>query len=57
MTKQPEVVELAQKILKAAGKQNPATMMKALLMCMRLIDVVTPRPRKTKLGADKTEEM
>lgn len=35
MAKQPqEVVDLARKLLKAAGKQSPITLMKALLLCM-----------------------
>lgn len=42
----PEVAELAQKMLKAAGKQNPVTLMQALLMCMRLVEFVTIEPPK-----------
>lgn len=47
MADQPhEVAELAQKMLKAAGTQNPVTLMKALLLCMQLVDATTPRPKK-----------
>lgn len=33
----PEVADLAQEILNKFGKQNPETLLKALLMCIQLI--------------------
>ena len=51
MAKQPqEVMDLAAKLLKAAGKQNPVTMMNALLVCMQLVDATTHGPRKAKVS-------
>lgn len=44
----PEVILLAKQLLKAAGKQNPVTLMNALLVCMELIDAAHNGPRKTK---------
>ena len=53
MAKQPqEVVDLAQRLLKAAGKQSPVVMMNALLLCMQLVDATTHGPRK--VGSRKT---
>lgn len=40
-----EVAALAQKMLKAAGEQNPVNLMKALLLCIQLVDA-TARPTK-----------
>lgn len=37
---QQSVVMLAQSLLKAAGKQDPERLMKALLMCMQVVDQV-----------------
>ena len=47
-TPNPEVTALAQKMLKAAGKQNPVTLMYALLLCMQLVDAMTHGFRKVK---------
>lgn len=50
----PEIIDLAHKILKAAGKQNPVTLMNALLVCMKLIDSVhKDQPKKAE--KDQTE--
>jgi hypothetical protein len=35
------VIDLSKKLLKAAGKQSPVTMMMALLMCMRVVEAST----------------
>lgn len=48
MKQPPEVILLAKKLLKAAGKQSPVTLMNALLVCMELIDAAQHGPRKTK---------
>ena len=51
MAKQPqEVMDLATKLLKAAGKQTPVTLMNALLVCMQLVDATTHGPRKVGAG-------
>ncbi len=45
---QNDVVLLAQKILKTAGKQDPAVLMHALLLCIQTIDAAHNGPRKEK---------
>lgn len=53
MKQPPEVIVLAQKLLKAAGKQNPVTLMNALLVCMETIDKTHRlQPRNTPSNAE-----
>ena len=53
MKQPPEVIVLAQKLLKAAGKQNPVTLMNALLVCMETIDKTHMlQPRNTAPNAE-----
>lgn len=46
---QEEVVLLAKKLLKAAGKQDPVVLLNALLMCMQTIDIAHNGIRKEQM--------